>query len=519
MNRLENLLAHSPSRGLRALQTRVWLVSLSCALVACVPHLLAQGQGASDDVGPIANALRNHDFAHALSLSQAALIKHPGDLRIWSLRGMASAGMGNLPQALSAYHSALKLDSKYLPALEGAAQTEFQMGHNTARPLLESVLAQRPEDPTSHAMLGVLDYRARNCSGALEHFQKAAGEIASQPGALSEYGACLALLNREEDAVTAFAQALALQPDKREARYNLALAQWDAHRADDALATLQPLMDATLADADALDLGAEISEASGDTPRATGILRNAILADPKKVDSYLQFAMLSYDHASPQVGIDMLNAGLTQLPNEPRLYLVRGILLTQLGEFVRAAEDFDTASRIDPQLSFLRVAAGLVKSQQHKPAEALKEFRADVKAHPNEAYAHYLLAEELLEEGKPEGSPEYKEEVDAAERAVKLDPKLVAAHDLLSAVYLENEHTDLAIEHGRAALALDPNDQQAVYHLIVAMRKSDQKDQVPALLKRLVDLRANAKSDQTSSRRYRLSEGPDPANPKTPDQR
>jgi tetratricopeptide (TPR) repeat protein len=478
--------------------------------------LLAQSQGARDDVAPIADALRNHDFTHALSLSQAALVEHPRDVRIWSLRGMASAGMGNLPQALSAYRSALKLDPKYLPALEGAAQTEFQMGHGTARPLLESVLAQRPDDPTPNAMLGVLDYREGNCSGALEHFQKATGAIAGQPVALSEYGACLALLDREEDAVAAFAQALALQPARREARYNLALAQWDAHRADDALATLQPLMDATPPDADALDLGAEISEARGDTPRATGILRNAIVADPKKIDSYLQFAMLSYDHASPQVGIDMLNAGLTQLPNEPRLYLVRGILLTQLGEFGRAAEDFDSASRIDPQLSFLGVAAGLVKSQQHQPAEALKEFRADVKAHPNEAYAHYLLAEELLEEGKPEGSAEYKEEVDAAERAVKLDPKLVAAHDLLSTVYLENGHTDLAIEHGRAALALDPNDQQAVYHLIVAMRKSDQKDQVPALLKRLVDLRANAKSDQASSRRYRLSEGTDPTNPKTP---
>jgi tetratricopeptide (TPR) repeat protein len=209
----------------------------------------------------------------------------------------------------------------------------------------------------------------------------------------------------------------------------------------------------------------------------------------------------------------MLNAGLTQLPNEPRLYLIRGILLTQLGEFTQAAEDFDAASRIDPQLSFLGVAQGIVKSQQHQPAEALKQFRADVKAHPNEAYAHYLLAEELLEEGKPEGSPEYKEEVAAAERAVKLDPTLAAAHDLLSAVYLENGHTDLAIEHARAALALDENDQQAVYHLIVAMRKSDQKNELPALLNRLVDLRATAKSGQTAGNRYRLTEDTTPSGP------
>ncbi len=513
MNRLESILTFYSGRGLQSIQKIVLPVILGCALVACAPVCRALNQGSADDVGLIVNALRSRDFAQALTLCQAALAKRPSDYRVWTLRGMASAGMGNQRQALSAYQSALKLSPNYLPALEGAAQTEFEMGYEGARTMLERVVAQRPEDATSHAMLGVLDYRNKNCADAVEHFQRAAGAIAGKPGALSEYGACLAFLNRDEDAVTVFAQVLALEPAKREARYNLALAQWDSHHADDALATLQPLMSATPADEDALDLAAEILEAKGDTPRAIEALRNAIVADPKHLDSYLQFAMLSYDHASPRVGVDMLNAGLTQLPNEPRLYLVRGILLTQLGEFTRAAEDFDAASRIDPQLSFLGVAEGLVKSQQHQPAEALKRFRTDVKSHPNEAYAHYLLAEELLEEGKPEGSPEYKEEVTAAERAVKLDPTLVAAHDLLSTVYLENGHTDLAIEHARAALALDQNDQQAVYHLIVAMRKSDQKNELPALLKRLVDLRATAKSGQAAGNHYRLTEDTTPSGP------
>jgi tetratricopeptide (TPR) repeat protein len=110
------------------------------------------------------------------------------------------------------------------------------------------------------------------------------------------------------------------------------------------------------------------------------------------------------------------------------------------------------------------------------------------------------------------GSPEYEEEVKAATRAVQLDPRLVAAHDLLSSIYFENGRTDQAIKQSRDALALDPTDQQAVYHLILALRKTDQKDEVPALLKRLVELRANAKSDQTTSnKRYRLYEPQAPA--------
>jgi tetratricopeptide (TPR) repeat protein len=485
-------------------------------LVTCAHCCPAQGPAAQDEVGGISDALRTRNFTLALTLSQTALVKRPNDYRIWTLRGMATAGTGNLPLAVSAYRHALRLAPDYLPALEGAAQTEFQMGHDAARPLLLKVLAQRPEDPTTHAMLGVLEYRNRNCSEAVIHFQNAAAVIRSQPEALTGFGLCLAALKRNEDAVAVFAQALALDPAKSLARYNLALAQWNFHLAEDALTTLEPLIDATPADGDALVLGTEILESKGDTSHAIELLRKAILEYPKDVDAYLQFATLSYDHASPQVGIDILNVGITQLPNEPRLYLVRGILLTQFGEFTRATEDFETASRIDPNLQFLAVAEGLVKSQRHNSTQALSEFRAAVKAHPNEAYAQYLLAEALQEQGKSEGSPEYREEVAAAKRAITLDPSMVAAHDLLSTVYLVNGHTDLAIEQSRAALALDPSDQQAVYHLIVELRKTDQKDQIPMLLKRMIELRTNAENSHEAKKQYRLYETQLPASATAP---
>jgi tetratricopeptide (TPR) repeat protein len=434
------------------------------------------------------------------------LAQEPGDYRLWTLRGMATAGTGNIPLALTAYQHALSLSPSYLPALEGAAQSEFQLGHDAAKPLLLKVIALHPEDPTSHAMLGVLEYKSRNCPGAVTHFEMATPIIASQSRALTQYGSCLAILKRDDKAVSVFSQAFALDPSRRDARYNLALAQWNAHQVDDALSTLQPLIDSAPIDKDAAILAAEVLESKADTAQAIALLRKTILANPKDIDAYLQFAALSYDHSSPKVGIDILDAGLTQLPDEPRLYLVRGILLTQLGEFASAAQDFETANKIDPRLQFLGVAEGLVQSQQHKPAEALSKFRAAVNAHPNDAFAQYLLAEALQSSGAREGTPEYREELKAATRAVQLDPRLVAAHDMLSAVYLEDGHTVLAIEQSRAALALDPNDQQAVYHLIVALRKSDQKDQVPALLKRLLDLRTNTKVDEKASKRYRLYE-------------
>ncbi len=486
----------------RALLLWLWMT--------CLRLCLGQVQSTQGEVGRISEALRNRDFEKALTLSHAALEKQPADYRIWTLRGIAMSGKGDLPSALLAYKHALKISPNYLPALEGVAQSDFQLGRDEAKPSLLRVLAQIPEDPISNEMLAVFEFKKDHCAGAVNHFEAAASVIASQPTPLSEYGWCLANLKRNEEALRVFAQVLELDPAKLEARYNLALAQANSHQDQEALATLQPLIETSPGDQTALTLAAEILESKGETPRAVELLRKAILANPKNVDVYLQFAALSYDHASPKVGIDILNAGLTQLPKEPRLYLARGALLTQLGEFSRAADDFETANRIDPQLSFLNVAEGLVKSQQHMSAEALAKFRAAVKAHPNEGLAHYLLAEALQELGKPEGSPEYKEEIDAATRAVKLDPNLVAAHDLLSAVYLEHGQLTLSIEHSRDALRLDPQDQQAVYHLILAIRKSGQKDKIPALMKQLVELRAKGKDDLAASKRFRLYEEPTP---------
>jgi tetratricopeptide (TPR) repeat protein len=485
-------------------------VALLC-VVMLVWFPSAGAQGSGDAAGrtaviEISAALRGRDFAQAEELAKTALEAHPDDYRLWTLRGMASAGLGNQRSALSHYEHALKLAPAYLPALEGAAQTAFQLHDASARPALVKVLAQRPDDPTSNAMLAVLDARERNCDDAVPQFQKAGLVIASQWEALTEYGMCLSLLQRTEEAVGPFADALALDPARPDARYNLGLAQWNAHQAEEALKTLQPLLEATSPNADALVLAADIHESRDESAQAVDLLRKAILADPKDVDAYLQFAMLSYDHASPQVGIDILNAGLTQLPKEPRLYLVRGILLTQLGEFGQAASDFEAANSIDPQLHFLRAAQGVVQSQQHDAPKAIGSFRAAVKAHPEEAYAHYLLAEALQGEGQPEESPEFKEEIREAERALQLEPRMVAAHDLLGALYIEYGHTQEAIENSRAALAIDPSDQQAVYHLILALRKTGDKNELPGLVKKLMELQRDAKSKAPAAKKFRLYE-------------
>ena len=481
------------------------MLSLWATLTLAV-SCFAQAPVPQGPVGPITDALRNHDFQSALSLCQSALASHPSDYRIWTLRGMALAATGKLPLASRSYQRALRFAPDFLPALEGVAQSEFQLGREDARTYLLRVLALRPDDPVSHVYLGILDSRKRDCTDAVNQFEHAASVIHNQPGVLSQFGYCLAILGRDGEAASAFAQVVALDPVRSEARYNLGLAQLNENHPDEALAALQPLLQRTPVRPDVLVLAADAYEAKEDTVHAVELLRQALVANPTDVNTYMRFATLSYDHASPQVGVDILNFGLKQLPNEPKLYLVRGILLTQLGEFSQASEDFAKAGQIDPKLSFLGVAEGLVESQQHDSAKAIASFRAAAKAHPNEAYAQYLLAEALAQKGSAQGTAEYAEEVAAARRAVQLDPHLVAARDLLGNIYFESGRIDDAIQQSRSALAIDPNDQQAIYHLIVALRTTDQKAQVPGLLKRLLQLRASNGSNTARKKRFLLND-------------
>jgi tetratricopeptide (TPR) repeat protein len=104
------------------------------------------------------------------------------------------------------------------------------------------------------------------------------------------------------------------------------------------------------------------------------------------------------------------------------------------------------------------------------------------------------------------GSAEYAEELRAAKQAIRLGPHFALAHNLLASLYLREEKSALAIEQCEAALQIDPTNQEALYHLILAARNTNRKEEVPALTKKLADLRAAANEREAHTPRYKLVE-------------
>jgi len=496
----------SCARGAAAQIVRRGAASLLLFVAAAFSTIAQTGPGTNNG-SSIESALRARDFNQALQLVQSQLQQSPRDARLWTLEGIALSGLGDDQKALVAYNKALAISPNSLAALEGAAGLEYKAGSDRAIPLLNRILKLQPDEPTSHAMLAALAAKRHDCVTALKHFRQSSPILSSQPIALEEYGACLMDQQQPDEALPVFQQILALQPGDPHARYNLAVVQLTAQHSKDAIDTLQPLLEQKDPDTDALDVASAAYEDTGDTPRAVSLLRQAIVANPRKVKYYVDFATLSFKHESFQVGVDVINAGITQLPKAAPLYIARGILYIQLGQFESGQSDFDAANRLDPSQASAAVAQGLAQLQQANLDQALETVRAQLQSHPRDPFLHYLRAEIITQKGAFVGSPEFNEAIQAASQAVSLKPDFVLARDVLGNLYLKSGQTAKAVEQCRLALRENPSDQAALYHLLQGLRKSnDPQGEIPVLVKRLAALREESQKQEGSAIKYRLYE-------------
>ena len=452
----------------------------------------------------IVSELRQNRAADAMSDAEQALRTRPNQTRLWILKGVAANQLQRPDVALAAFQAALHLEPTSLAALEGASEVAFRVDRASARPFVVRLLAQAPDNPQANAMAGMLDVDRSDWAAAAEHFQKAGPAIVAQRGAMEAQVAALDHLGRDLDAMAVVKHMAEIWPDDQNIRYNLGVLELRQREPKLALATLKPLLDAD--NELSFSLAATAYESLGDTPAAVEALRHAIQLNPKDAQNYIDFAGISMDHNSFPAGIAMLNAGLTQLPDSAALHVARGALYMQNSQIERAELDFQTANRLDPTQSFGLEAQGLSEMQRHNLPEALRKVKTSLQRSPNDAYLNYLAAEILKEQGVVPDSPEGKQAIAYADRAVAADPALVPALDLLGSLQFEARDFVDAAKSCRAALTRQPNDQEALFRLVLTLRRTgDPKQEIAGLLERLRAAKAQEHVEQVRVSKYRLS--------------
>lgn len=473
------------------------------AIVAALGGASAQVQP-PPSVASIESLIRARDFDGALHAARARLRSSPTDFRCWTLEGIIFSMQSKTEEALVAYRRALQISPEYAPALKGEVELLYPAGDKRAIPALQTILRIDPNDRTAHEMLGVLYRHDGKCNEAIEQFTLARDAIDSHRESLEALGDCLVQGKQWEQALPAFHKLQALVPDAAFPRYDLAIVYLALKQHQSVVDTLEPLLTPDQTDSDILSLASEAYEALGNTPRAVTLLRQAIVLSPSTPDYYVRFATICFDHDSFQAGIDMLNAGLQRLPENASLYLSRGLLYAQLSEYDRAEADFNKTEQLDETQSLSSYAADLAEMQRNRPEEALARVRAQLKSRPNDPLLNLLLAKLIMTQTPDPGSAPFNEAMQSTLLAMKMKPDLADAHDLLASMHMSAGEYEKAVQECRLALQISPADESATYHLMISLRHTGEKNELPALVKRLAELHQQSLKKETDRKRFRL---------------
>ncbi len=168
---MQNLQAKYPNSRMRgSWQTHLTKALLAIAFICLHSALVQPATQEQEAVRQITDAIRSGEYSKAVELADGALHDQPKDARLWTLKGIACEKAGDLVESMKYFETAVQLSPNYVPALAGAAETNYQAGNDRASFFLERLLKLQPDDSTTHAMLAGMAYKKRDCKKAVVHF-------------------------------------------------------------------------------------------------------------------------------------------------------------------------------------------------------------------------------------------------------------------------------------------------------------------------------------------------------------
>lgn len=472
-------------------------------LAVSVMALFLGKDAAAQDRRDVIEALSQGQHQRAVQLLTALLDQHPRNHSLLTLQGIALSRVGRPREALAAYRQALHEAPDYLAALQGAAEIEFQQQDPRARARLEQVISVHSENPTAHAMLGVLAFERQNCPTAIRHFGKAAPTLAENTLVLWQYGQCLFQVREAKSAADVFRQLLNRDPTNAAVQFNLGLSLFEADLHPQAIAALTPLAARERPESEVLSLLADAYQAGQQIPEALETLKRAVGLYPQQQRHYLDLANLCMEQEAHDLGLEILEAGIKNIPKSARLHGMRGVLLAQLSKFEEAEAEFTRATDLDPSRAPGRIGLSITLQQTGRLRESIPLLREQATREPYNAVVNTMLGRALIQTGELEQT-ERAEARAALERAVEADPAFTSAWVELGKLHMKTGQFNEAISALEHAIAEAPDDRQAVYQLMLALRKAGRPEEARSLVKKLRAMIRRDQQEETKKSRFQL---------------
>ena len=367
--------------------------------------------------------------------------------------------------------------------------------------LLEKGLGRDPQNEPMNAMRGQIAFQQQDYAKAAAHFEKAPAVLANNPLLSVDYAEALLRTRNEArakqvlagvpetDAVAQFESGLLLArfgqllaaekyfqraqkgyPQPAVAAYNLALAQYQARKLLECIATLKEAQPKYPKDGNILTLLGKAYLEAGQAENALKTLKQAIRNDPQDEGNYILIAGLPEDVHMVSVRMELLDEGVKHLPKSYPLHLLRGYLRLSHGHYGDAELDYRKAMEIQPKSASAKIGLAFLYLHGERHEDAIALLQQVTQAHPSNFFAHYLMGELRIREGREEEAMKH------LKRAAALQPAYSRTRTNLGKLYLKKKDPRSAIPEFEAAIKLDPDDITAYYQVSIAYRKTGQKE-------------------------------------------
>ncbi len=218
-------------------------------------------------------------------------------------------------------------------------------------------------------------------------------------------------------------------------------------------------------------------------------LKNAIALAPADEKLYLFISDACLDEGEYELGVQVIDAGLRNLPTSPRLFYQRGLFRLRLEELDLANQDFELARKLSPDSDIGYIAAAQQALSSGNIETAIWITREAIR----KGHQHYMLltilGEALLRSGAtPATSAEFSEAQTALEKAVAKRPGYSSAQLALGKLYLLQNRLEDAIVHLELSRQFDPANPAVYAALANAYQRSGDQERARGMLAVLAQL-------------------------------
>ncbi|HEY7512642.1 MAG TPA: tetratricopeptide repeat protein, partial [Vicinamibacteria bacterium] len=465
------------------------------------------------------------EHAAALRLLDAILARAPHDLRALNLAGIALTSSGRPDEGAVRFRRALAADPSFYPARKNLGLYEFARGRLAqARREFEAVLKHAPGDDVAHLHLAELHHRANDLAAALPHYERSGARVAqnsewtlhhaeallaaarqdaavaalerlpaTDAGAQFEAGVLLGKAGRRLEAAAFFGRARAGTRGAA-AAYNHLLMLVEAGDHQAAARTADMLLASGSPPADLHNLAARAYLGARQVQKAYDALRAAARLEPGNEDHYLDLAAIALDHHNYDLGQEIVDVGLRNLPSSWRLHLQRGVLHAVKVEMGPAERAFEAARTLAPDEAAPYAALSMAWMQVGQADRAVHVLRERL-ARGADPVVSYTFAMALSRSGVDPLAREAEEAVGALRAALAGRPDFAPARAELGRLLLRRGDLDAAIGELGRAVADDPTSSAALYNLSQAYMKKGDRDRAAEMARRVSRLNAQERGD------------------------